>query len=619
MGASFIPTTSFLTESRRVRDYLPLLVLELTFATTFGCGGIPEISGVPQGPDGNPMESTSDAGAEAWNGADALAGKGIDQRCTLDTDCPTGAVCSPEEDIGIPGGACVALCEPGASESCGNQAICRTTHVNPDLDFCSRLCERSDDCELGRACDGVSCVWICSADSDCRSGHCNPYTAACDSGASAAGLGLYASCTAHEDCRSGFCNPYGQRCTTSCKVTHPNCPEQGICLPAKPDTDSALCYPPCVDGSHCADRSLQCIQSFPGSPSACAFPNDEICIGTESERRYGADCRCAADCPDDAFCVTESASTGSPRGQCLRFCSTQAECGPAAVCSSAGHCEPSCSSDEDCPGVDLCYEATRTCVSLCQANEDCFGGHCDPYLARCTPTASEGNAMGEPCATHDDCKSRFCAQYGGELGFCMGICNRERSLCPDGTVCIGDGNAGLSLGSCMVPCEKDADCKDPLLVCLRDVTSDMTYCYTAPQPRVPTVYDATIELACQRAAERDSRCGESTISSDCRHAAQVETQDGTSTYDCLASAPCGQAGSCAFPPPTTLGDEICSEVERVCALGFTDPVLCANLNEGGGWFRQDVRESVRVCFTAVECDNLLNCANDWLYATLGSR
>jgi hypothetical protein len=177
------------------------------------------------------------------------------EACRCDTDCEPGASCVSERVAGVPGGACLKRCDATMPTACGPGGFCLTDGTNLMSGFCLRACTKASDCPAGRVCFDGACNYHCSADSDCLSGHCDPYRSLCSDGTPRTGGGLSAKCLRREDCRSGFCTSDSRRCLTTCQASRPACPEGGIC--ALVDGDLGTCYPPCVNGN-CVDPTLIC-------------------------------------------------------------------------------------------------------------------------------------------------------------------------------------------------------------------------------------------------------------------------------------------------------------------------------------------------------------------------
>jgi hypothetical protein len=406
----------------------------------------------PEGDDGpDPDDGEDPSPAEPTDPCDGDGSHRDGDRCHCDADCARGAVCSREDDEGIPGGMCIRFCEVMAGGECDADAKCIGPASNPSLAICWRSCGSSADCPAGRVCSGAdqTCRALCSRDEECESGHCNAYNGFCQPEQD--GLGLQASCTADDDCKSRFCNPAGSRCTSLCQKSDNFCPENGVCVSISEGDDQGGCYPPCVDENQCDDRTLQC--GIVGVPavSACAIPNAGLCIGVLET--YSGDCRCGADCPNDATCYTEE-DTGAPKGICIKQCADESGCDAGYNCTAMGaepgYCVPRCQSDADCPSGDLCSAATGACLSLCQADEDCFSGQCNLYVGRCGSEAPAGLGAGAQCTGDDQCRSRICVVLGSGLGFCSNLCDIERQGCADGAICIDEGDHDR-IGICSSP------------------------------------------------------------------------------------------------------------------------------------------------------------------------
>jgi hypothetical protein len=207
----------------------------------------------PPPPDGGPGDSAPGAMCEAPQPHTRKGG----ERCLCNVDCESGAAsCGIELPEGFPGGMCIKACNIAMPDSCGPGGVCRGNATDA---YCLRACTTHEDCGPGRACSGTprACMPYCWKDSDCRSGHCDPYRGLCHSEAAPlSGKGALEPCLRHDDCRSRYCSSVNNRCLVSCHAAMPNCPATTICVPF-PNGDGGLCLPTCPDGT-CFDPALKC-------------------------------------------------------------------------------------------------------------------------------------------------------------------------------------------------------------------------------------------------------------------------------------------------------------------------------------------------------------------------
>lgn len=176
----------------------------------------------------------------------------------------------------------------------------------------------------------------------------------------------------------------------------------------------------------------------------------------------GRPCACPDECTAGAICQSESVG-GDPGGNCVRACAAPTECSADGTTCSSGRCYVSCTTGGDCPNGRLC-NSNGICVSLCGRDADCTEGTCDPYQALCIP-AWPGAGVLEPCAAHDDCRSRFCGTAGTAFqGVCMVRCSIAAQTCPDGALCFST-EAGSETGFCAPRCGVGDACPRDL-VCL---------------------------------------------------------------------------------------------------------------------------------------------------------
>ena len=423
----------------------------------------PDAGSIPaDGPEADGPTGSADAAMAPPPGcARGLRDSPYGGRCRCDQDCEALASCSPEADDGVPGGYCFRFCS--RDSDCSN-ARYSCLLIEPGKGACQEKCQRTSDCPTGRYCNSDTnfCDPLCAGNDECESGVCDPYRALCrtpGSGGTAV-KGLMAPCARDDECRSGLCHPLSRRCTTSCRGSRPFCPENGVCKISTPGGDAGLCFPPCLTGGSCADRTLQCA-TFPNGTRACALENATMCLGAATQPGYAGNCSCPADCPQDAECQLED-SLGNPKGFCLRRCTPgSTECGPGSSCSKGGGCERVCGKDSDCPDGDLCSVVLKSCINVCQSDAQCLNGKCNLNTGFCQARIPFGNpagaAIGAVCTKNNDCRSGRCWLFQPGAGVCITFCDTHRQVCPDGALCTDDGD-GDSIGWCLKPCITNAQC-----------------------------------------------------------------------------------------------------------------------------------------------------------------
>jgi len=445
----------------RAHVYHPLLYI-LTVLVVAGCR-----SPVPSPGDAN---RDVDGGTAGGDGACAAPGSVADGwPCGCSADCMSPrAFCDSEAGSGFPHGQCTLLCTVGGDAVCGTGAICEDLGV--PVGTCTPTCTSTSDCPPYSYCSGGSCLPFCLGDSDCVSGHCNGYSGLCTTDAAEpSGAGIYARCVRDGDCKSKNCGSNG-RCRTSCSIADGRCPDGGVCVQDSSDkhSDVGFCFPACGPAQPCPDDGLACSATgIPQDQTACFVPGTSpTCMGPALLiNTDDLACGCTDDCSWGAACGTEKA-TGVAHGFCRRTCVPPdgTPCGTGYVCDTdANYCNRLCRVDSDCAGPGRICGPNQRCIALCDTDDDCLGGHCDPYTGGCQVTATRGAAMGSPCAVDTDCKSGLCDSAGH---YCWSLCRVSAQACPDAAVCAPvDPTSSSDLGYCEPPCQDAAGCAPFGLAC----------------------------------------------------------------------------------------------------------------------------------------------------------
>jgi hypothetical protein len=224
--------------------------------------------------------------------------------------------------------------------------------------------------------------------------------------------------------------------------------------------------------------------------------------GCEVPNRLGASCEADSDCGQGWLCWSETARdflgfTGGPaHGYCTLGCRQPEDCqgvDPGAACNvlpgmDQGMCLRGCLSKSPEARERKCLDRPDvTCWSLpalgfepfsitsrqqglcqpsCGSDEDCPGHFCDLSLGLCTDRAPSGAAIGAACASDADCASGTCLTPVGGLSYCSAVCRfgmlgcgfaetapgREAAcaapLLTEGGVAEGAGDAGTCLELC---------------------------------------------------------------------------------------------------------------------------------------------------------------------------
>ena len=145
--------------------------------------------------------------------------------------------------------------------------------------------------------------------------------------------------------------------------------------------------------------------------------------------------RCAADgdCRSDLFCADVEEG-----GHCEKDCTTDAECGVGATCSTdlggvGGTCYHACSSDGDC-----------------RSDRVCAGGVA-PRLFCDVP-----QPVGASCLDDSGCEPGLICADPEVGGHCEKDCLVDEE-CGEGAICTSD--TGGEGGTCYKACTTDADCR----------------------------------------------------------------------------------------------------------------------------------------------------------------
>ena len=189
--------------------------------------------------------------------ADPPRSRELGAPCECELDCLDGALCSFEDVEGYPGGACVAVCDL-AAPACPSGGEC--LDLGGAAGLCRPSCVTTSDCPgPGRICSSdARCYFLCQADLDCLSGHCDPYTGLCTDGTPGSGKGSLEPCVRDDECRSGACEAACRRCVSGCSVMRQGCPEGEACVESLAGGDHGVCQPRCMVDAECSALGLVC-------------------------------------------------------------------------------------------------------------------------------------------------------------------------------------------------------------------------------------------------------------------------------------------------------------------------------------------------------------------------
>jgi hypothetical protein len=466
----------------------------VSMAMAMACGALVGCENATAPPDAGSIDATvGDDGS-----AVGCAEPGSVERhgpCACTTDCGEGTVCALENVTGIARGECVATCETGVVECLAGE---RCELVDGAVGFCHPECTASADCREGRVCHEGRCFWHCTADSQCSSGHCNPYNGRCYDGAPLTGAGVREACLRHEDCRSGTC--VEGTCVTSCVRGIETCPDDAACvLDDDPTRGLGVCLRRCESSETCPDAWECVLVPSPRDARVCLpVSTGPDCHGRVGIVTEGGPCGCGNDCTFESRCVSEDAGALEPGGICVRACTLPEgerlgpgdACGTGFVCADhidvpdedgGGACIPTCAGPEDCHESRIC-SATRGCVAHCQDDAQCEFGTCNLYRGWCTDVRTDRAPIGELCMSVTACRG-ICLRPDDRTmpGMCSAQCSRALQRCPDGALCVDDGDGDY--GHCAPPCVDDTECPITGMICSPEPEPGLgRYCTFAPTP-----------------------------------------------------------------------------------------------------------------------------------------
>jgi len=194
-------------------------------------------------------------GCDNATGACIPGTRAIGAACAGDSDCKS-ALCSPEQSASSgkvwAGGYCTQACSDAAA--CPDAAAC-LTYADGSA-YCAAKCSADTDCRGGYVCSTSAKICL----PDCRQGFSCGSALNCD-GATGNCVGkmlaIGAACTANGDCASAVCTPSqstssgsawsGGYCTALCSATTP-CPSSATCITY---SDGSACAARCAANADC--------------------------------------------------------------------------------------------------------------------------------------------------------------------------------------------------------------------------------------------------------------------------------------------------------------------------------------------------------------------------------
>lgn len=184
-----------------------------------------------------------------------------------------------------------------------------------------------------------------------------------------------------------------------------------------------------------------------------------VCLGISSPA--SGRCRCHADCPSGALCVTEE-ETHFPGGFCMQLCDPMVTPDAGLRCAPLlqGHAlVPVCDVTNRCREGYVCLIETTTgigrCEPRCSRDSQCPAtGSCDLYSGLCQPE-QPGAGLTAPCVRDSQCKSGACFPATGSTpAFCSSTCNTLDRVCPENGTCVAiSSNPAYTSALCFLKCD----------------------------------------------------------------------------------------------------------------------------------------------------------------------
>ena len=376
---------------------------------------------------------------------DASSGAGLERPCGGDVLCKEGLFCVPTS---ADGGICKPYCRPGSDgANCADGDVCISVALGTngeEVGLCSvpstwlGACVSDVDCDDGQGCLPVvengaltgrchfssgtkAALAACSSDGECRSGVCLPLQAGSNAGF------CWGGCSDDTMCGGGACITYNFNLGTGGTGTLQGC--RGTC-----SSD--------LDCTHLGD-------------AVCTVAVDDrsllgICVARTGPADAGDACVADAACGTGICLDNATATTPADAGFCLGACESDLDCGTNTFCRevvlNAGTATaPAYDTMEVCWGASCNNDAGCPAGWSCNLDND----PADPgNLLRTSCGPATGDlGPGEPCTADEQCKTAFCASYGGAgPTVCWGACVTSAD-CATGTTCVPitvNGNSMLT-------------------------------------------------------------------------------------------------------------------------------------------------------------------------------
>ncbi len=347
--------------------WAPMVILGLCAVVATGCGapaGVCTGSGCgPVGDDVPPVNLCS--GRVCGPNSNGLGSCG---------DCVGGMMCSNGQcvagggnDAGVP-----PICPPNATRSCacsgGGMGVQTCNGAGSGYSVCD--CPPAARCGDG-TCNGMETCSTCAGD-------CGQCAAVCGD----------RTCNGTETCMScpGDCMP----CPTMPRCGDSTCNGSETCTTCS--DDCGICPPRCGDGTcNGAETCTSCVGDCGACETMCTPCATNADCGAGSDGCFPRRCDGARGCY--ATATSGCALIGGircPPTSAYNICTTNAECGPYAICQRFGDgrqtCARRCTADTDCPSpptgsttVAACDRGNtpRTCFLVCRGPGTCpFGLSC---------------------------------------------------------------------------------------------------------------------------------------------------------------------------------------------------------------------------------------------------
>ena len=434
-------------------------------------------------------------------------------------------------------------------------------------------CSSNEECPAFAFCEGRSgmCVSGCRDSGGCLDGQ------TCLNGACIKGCETTDDCDYRmERCNNGACVYTGYVCETSedCPAGQPLC-ENGYCIedyrcnisdecPGDELCIEGRCSPPpeCTSSAGCPEVDVEtCVVG-----DAC--DDDTPCPG-------GGECRNGV-C---FFCTPGKADTQCLQGQCTdkTLCNGDEDCFGGQICTN-GSCDNGtrCLSFTDCDEREICKGGVcvedTTCFqdSDCAGGQYCLGGNCaDAGDGSWSPEYGEAcEDCGHSCdPTSFTCRPHRCGATPDDCELPGGECKNGICKCDDGADCTDTGT-----------CDPTED-GQPLFCCL-DLDGEVREEDDGSVTPIKRCYDCCVDADCEKGiCDQETRtCIECRIDSDC--AALYPSPDGQNRMVCVENVcqtPCGTGLStgdcfegltygdtCDNCPGECPDDAPCGESYRLC-------------------------------------------------------